>query len=57
MKSLIRYLYRLFDKVLPPLRFNLNKKKKKKPTTEELDKWATDYIEKLEKNRRHKRGS
>ncbi len=52
----MKWLYKLIDKLLPPLKFNLNKKKELEPTDEDLDKWATDFIEKQEAERRRKRG-
>jgi hypothetical protein len=60
MNKLLKNIHKLVDKIFPPLKFNLNKKKKKKeyaPSNEDLDKWATEYLERKERERRQKRGN
>lgn len=60
MNKFTKLVYKWFDKILPPIRFNLNKKKKKRDpivTEEDMDRWATEFLEKLEHERRTKRGT
>ncbi len=53
LKKIEKLVQKLFDKVFPPLKF---KKKDLEPTDEDLDKWATEFLEKQEAERRRKRG-
>lgn len=52
-----KLLYKLMDFLWPPLKFDLAKPKKKKPTTDELDRWAEEVEERVKKERRYKRGT
>lgn len=54
--TILKYLQKLYDKLLPPIRFNKRWfKKELEPTEEDLDRWATEYLAKLENERRAKR--
>lgn len=55
LKSLFNRLTKYFDKLLPPIRFKKKYFEKLEPTAEDLDKWATEYLDKLERERRAKR--
>jgi hypothetical protein len=55
LKMIVNYIYSQFNLILPPLKFNLNKKKKKL-SKKEADKWATDILERIEQTRRIQRG-
>lgn len=61
MKKLMKWIKKAEDFIFPPIEFNLslNKRKKKKtkkriPTADDLDAWATDYEEKFTKARKRK---
>ena len=57
MISIFRYLYQLIDKFFPRLGFKKKYfEKELEPTDEDLDKWATEYLERQERERRTKRG-
>ncbi len=53
IERLLKRLNKIFDLLLPAIKFNLAKKKKSK---EEIDIWATEFEEKFNKSRRKKRG-
>lgn len=53
--SISRYIYRLIDKVWPPLKFNLNKRRTHKRTNEELDKWAEEFEKEWDKARKRRK--
>ncbi len=55
MNCILQYTFKLYNKIFPPLKFNLNKKKDLDPTDEDLDKWATEWLEKRDMERRCKR--
>lgn len=61
MRSLVKRLNKgitkFFDFILPPLKFNLDKKKELEPTNEDLDRWAEEYERKFNAARRKKRGN
>lgn len=53
--KLVKLLYKLVDKLLPPIKFKEDKKKKElQPTSEDLDKWAEWYEREYHNKRKRK---